>query len=220
MTAYTASSTAAVLSAVVILMSPTAGAQTHCADLGGAVDPAGTCRIHGSAPGYRLDITYPTTYPDEAALAAAIEQERDEFVEWAEDVEGPIQKELDIVPHVHRSGRTESVVLTIGTNTGVRPVTTFRSFTYDTDRHTPITIDTLFKPGAQPLSVLNPIVQRELIARGSGLPDRALPLHDYRTFALTDDTVTFFFPQGVLLPHVDGPLTVDIPRSQISSHLA
>lgn len=211
---------AALAVALAMLTSPSTTATPHCADLGGAVDHAGTCRIHGSAPGYRLDIAYPTTYPDEAALAAAIEQERDEFVEWAEDVAGPIQKELDIVPHVYRSGRTESVVLTIGTNTGVHPVTAFRSFTYDVDRHTPITIDTLFRPAAQPLNELNPIMQRELAVRGSDLDDNELELHDYGTFALTDDTVTFFFPQDVLLPHVDGPFTVDIPRSQISSLLA
>jgi hypothetical protein len=168
MTAYTATTTAAVLSAVVILVSPTAGAQPHCTDLGGA--------------------------------------------------DGSAAKELDIVPHDYRSDSTETVVLTIGTNTGVRPVTTFRSFTYDVERHTPITINTLFRPDADPLTVLNPILHRELTARGA-MP-KVLTLDGYSTFALSDDTVTFFFPQGDLLPHVDGPFTIDVPRTQLSSILA
>jgi hypothetical protein len=208
---------AGALSAMAMLTCAPAGATAGCADLGGAVDPDGTCSIHQTSAGFRIDIAYPTGYPDQAPLAEYVGEQRDEFVAWADEIDSPITKELDIVPHVYRSHDTESVLLTIGTNTGVRPVTTFRSFSYDVDRRTPITIDTLFRPGTEPLTVLNRITHRELASRGATA--RELTLDDYRTFALTDDTVTFFFPQGLLLPHVDGPLTVDVPRTELSSLL-
>ncbi|MCV7170804.1 DUF3298 domain-containing protein [Mycobacterium manitobense] len=218
MTAFTKASAAAFVVLAAVLLAPTAAATSACADLGGAVDPSGTCRIHESTDGYRIDIAYPTGYPDEAPLAEYVDQSRDDFVDWIHEIDAPALKELDMIPHTYRSDSTESVVLTIGTNTGVRPVTTFRSFTYDVDRHTPITIDTLFRPDADPLTVLNPIVQRELTARDA--MRKELTLDDYRTFALTDDTVTFFFPQGDLLPHVDGPLEVTVPRTELDSLLA
>jgi Protein of unknown function (DUF3298) len=101
-------------------------------------------------------------------------------------------------------------------------VTTFESFNYDLNVDAPITFATLFTPGSQPLEVLGPIVHRELDKRGTG----AVSLHDlgenaYQNFAITDDVVIFFFfNQDVLLPHQDGPLRVEVPRTELASLLA
>jgi hypothetical protein len=203
---------AAAISGMVLLASPMAQATPACA---GTVSADGTCHIHDTTAGYRIDIAYPTGYPDQGELATFVTQQRDTFVAWAAETGPASTKELDILPHTYRSRTTESVVLTIGTNTGVRPVTTFRSFTHDVHRGTSITIDNLFAAGAQPLTVLNPIVQRELSSRD--IVPTELTMDDYRTFAITDDTVTFFFPQGELLPHSDGPLRIEIPRTELPS---
>jgi hypothetical protein len=56
----------------------------------------------------------------------------------------------------------------MGSDTGIHPVTTYRALNYDLGKHAPITFDTLFKPGTQPLEVLNPIIQRQLDKHGAG----------------------------------------------------
>lgn len=114
------------------------------------------------------------------------------------------------------------MVLDIGSDTGVHPVTTYKALNYDLSKNAPITFDTLFKPGAEPLEVLNPIVQRELDKRSAtGL----LSLNDlgvtaYQKFAITDDTVIFFSNQDGLLPHENGPLEVEVPRTELATLLA
>ena len=93
---------------------------------------------------------------------------------------------------------------------------------YDLARKVPITFETLFKPGARPRDVLDPIVARAVENRGG---PGALTLDDlgaeaYENFAITDDAVTFFFDQDGLLSHVDGPLTVKVPRTELAALLA
>jgi Protein of unknown function (DUF3298) len=112
-------------------------------------------------------------------------------------------------------------VFDVGTSGGVHPVTTYRAVNYDLSKHAPITLDTLFKPGTQPMEVLNPIVQPELDKHGA---TGSLTLDDlgakaYQNFAITDNAVLFFNQDG-LLPHEKGPLTVEVPRTQIASFLA
>jgi Protein of unknown function (DUF3298) len=59
----------------------------------------------------------------------------------------------------------------------------------------------LFKPDINPQAALDPIVQRELEKRGHTItqPFNTLGAKSYQNFAITDDTVIFFFGQGVLL---------------------
>ena len=101
-------------------------------------------------------------------------------------------------------------------------MTTYRAVNYDLSKHAPITLDTLFNPGTQPMGVLNPIVQPELDKHGA---TGSLTLDDlgakaYQNFAITDNAVLFFLNQDGLLPHEKGPLTVEVPRTEIASFLA
>jgi hypothetical protein len=101
-------------------------------------------------------------------------------------------------------------------------VTTYKTLNYYLSKHVAITFDTLFQPGAQPLDVLNPIVQRQLDKRGAtgSLSLNDLGVKAYQNFAITDDAVTFFFNQDGLLPHEAGPLKVDVPRTELAPLLA
>jgi hypothetical protein len=70
--------------------------------------------------------------------------------------------------------------------------------------------------------VLDPIVEREVNKHGG---PGALTLNDlgpeaYESFAITDDAVIFFFNQDGLLSHVDGPLRVKVPRTELAALLA
>jgi hypothetical protein len=205
----------------------TAAAQSACDVIGGTVGPDQTCHLETDNAQYKLDIQFPVDYPDQQALTDALTQRRDSFVDWVGGMpSSSVTRALHAIGKAFHSGTpasgTQSLVLTIGTDGGVHPVTTYQALNYDLSKHAPITFDTLFKPGTQPLEVLNPIVQRELDKRGA---TGALTLNDlgakaYQNFAITDEAVIFFFNQDGLLPHERGPLRVEVPRMQLAGLLA
>ena len=199
-----------------------AGAQSVCADLGGAVDPDQICRAHIVGSGYTLDLSFPVDYPDQQPLTDYLTHTRDE---WVHD--GRTQPSVDRPPYVlvitgdaYQSGTptsgTRSVVLEMNQDFGAHPVGSFKAFNYDRGKGAPVTFATLFKPGTNPLGVLNPIVQRKFGPLPFGDPG----LEAYQNFAITDDAVIFFFNQDGLLPHEDGPLEVSVPRGELAPWLA
>ena len=86
----------------------------------------------------------------------------------------------------------------------------------------PIKFDTLFKPGADPVAVLDPLVKAELKKALPGAPidDNPVGAEMYKNFALTDDAVLFFISQGQWTISAAGAQTVSIPRAQLASILA
>jgi len=127
-----------------------------------------------------------------------------------------------VIGKAYQSGDTRSLVLTIGNDTGVHPVTTYQAFNFSLSDHAPVAFETLFKPGSNPLAVLNPIVRQHLLTRDPTAAAAAddLTAASYQQFAITDDAIIFFFNQDGLLPHEDGPLQVTVPRSELASMLA
>jgi Protein of unknown function (DUF3298) len=218
----------AALAALTLSTAPaTAVTDSACAALGGTVGADQICQTHNDSQDYVLDIRFPVGYPDQRALTEVLTQQRDDFIDWIKDMPAvALPPELDIIGKDYRSGSpesgTQSLVLTIGNQAGVHPVTRYKSLNYDLAQHVPITFQTLFKPGTQPRKVLDPIVGREVDKRGG---TGALTLNDlgaeaYQNFAITDDAVIFFFNQDGLLSHVDGPLTVKVPRTELAALLA
>jgi Protein of unknown function (DUF3298) len=134
----------------------------------------------------------------------------------------------DVTAKTFRSGvspslGTQSLVLEIDNDTGAahqgHPNTTFKAFNYDLSKRAPITFDTLFKSGTNPLEVLNPIVQRELGTHPE-TPITDLDANTYRNFAITDDAVTFFFGQDEAVPDNNGPHQVSVARAELAPLLA
>jgi hypothetical protein len=215
---------AAVAACVLVGWSGTgsAGAQSVCADLGGMVDPDQICRGRIVGSGYTLDLSFPVDYPDQQPLTDYLTHTRDEWVHDAR-TQPPVDRPtyvLVITGDAYRSGTptsgTQSVVLGMNQDFGARPVGSFKAFNYDRGKGAPLTFDTLFKPGTNPLEVLNPIVQRKFGPLPFGDPG----VDAYQNFAITDDAVIFLFGQGVLLAEVDGPLEVSVPRTELASLLA
>ncbi len=95
------------------------------------------------------------------------------------------------------------------------PVAWYKAFNYNLTTHTPITFDTLFKPGTDPLAVLNPILERKFGPLPQGDPGADV----YKNFAISDDAVIFFFDQGQVLGHESGDLEMSVPRSELASLL-
>ena len=214
-------SLAAALVGVAVLAAPAAsGAPGTCAELGG-VAAAGSCHVQASDPAYTMEMTFPLDYPDEQAIVDYLGQTREGFVNVANDPDARNQPlEMDVTAESLRSAQTRSVVLKLFQDVGsAHPTTWYRSFTYDTARGKPVTFDMLFAPDAKPLDVIFPIVQREL-ETGTGLAgsispgDGRDPTH-YQNFAVTDDSVIFYFGQAELLPSFAGETSVTVPRSAL-----
>jgi hypothetical protein len=209
---------------------PVAGAQTACGDLGGTVGRDGICRVHTANSTYTLDLSFPDDYPDQAPLTAYLTQARDGFVNVAE-MPGSynLPYQLDAKGAGYRSGPptggTQSVVFTVWQNVGgVHPQTFYQAFNWDVAKGAPITFDTLFKPGTKPLDVIYPEVNRYL-QKEQGMID-SIPPSDgldpakYQNFALTDDSIIFFFSQGELFAESAGPVEATVPRASVVPLLA
>lgn len=224
---------AAVLAAGVLTgwaTAPVASAQSACADLGGTVDAEQVCRVHAANPTYRLDYVFPADYPDQQALTAYLTQTRDGFVNVS-DMPGAwnLPYVLDGKGTAYRSGPedagTRSVVFEVYENVGgAHPQTWYKAFNWDVAKEAPITFDTLFKPDTEPLDLIFPIVQSD-ISRQIGVPAPIAPADGldpakYQQFAITDDSVIFFFGQGEMMAGMGGALQVTVPRSEIAHLLA
>src|SRR5262249_36766348 len=136
-----------------------------CVDIGGTGAAGPTCRGHTENSPYTNDISYPLHYPPQQALGGFLRGGRGEFVGFI------LQKPPrgwasgnQLTPPPYPSGTspsgTQSVVFEMYDDTGAHPVTGFKAFNYDLGTHTAITFDTIFKPGADPVAALDPIVQR------------------------------------------------------------
>ncbi|MDO3635431.1 esterase [Mycolicibacterium arseniciresistens] len=202
----------------------TAGAQSACDALAGTLDPDQTCHVHDTGAGYQLDLGFPAGYPDQQALTDYLVPLRDDFVEFAQSPRNDRSYTLTATPTTYRAGGTEAVVIQLSQDADPHPVSWYRAFNYDLVRHAPITLDTLFTPGTRPVDVAFPAVRRELEKRWQPevLADMLGDVDDdtFSEFALTDDAVIFFFGQGRLLGHPEGPLEVSVPRAELAPWLA
>jgi Protein of unknown function (DUF3298) len=143
---------------------------------------------------------------------------RDDFSEWVRKYAGTgdVHNALNIRGESYGSSSTRSLVLATETEGGIHPVTTFETFNYDVGKRAPITLDTLFEPGAALTQVLNPIVQRKLDERGGGeLSTDGVGIDAYRNFAITDDSLIFFIDQDGPFPHDVGSFEVPVPRAEL-----
>lgn len=199
-----------------------------CMALSGTVEPDSNCHLRSETGTYTIDMSYPISYPDQQQLRDFITQNRTDFLDFMAKVrprEWPFEHGLS--PQTYQSGTstsgTQSVVFEIYDDTGAHPVTGYKAFSYDLSTHAPITYDMLFGASVDPTAVLDPIVAREMDRRWSGYdgpaPRNTLGAKVYENFALTDDAVVFFIPQGMWLPEVAGPQQVSVPREQLAGVL-
>jgi hypothetical protein len=207
--------------------SAAAQGQSACTDLGGSIGSDHVCHVHSATPTYKIDISFPVDYPEMPAVATFLKQDRNNFVDWV-DKFGPRggrhwPYQYVVTAQTYRSGKpdsgTQSLVLKIDNDTGFahegHPDTIFQAFNFDFAKRVPITFDTLFRPAANPLDVLNPIVRQELHATSADLDEKT-----YQNFAITDDAVIFFFGQNQVVPDNAGPHKVAVPRTELAAVLA
>jgi len=177
---------------------------------------------------------FPVDYPDQQAVGAYLKRERDDLVDYAKKYPPagiPATYVLDIKGTEYHSGTTDSgtrsLVFDADNNTGVahqgHPDTNYQVFNYDLSKRAPITIDTLFTPGVDPVAVLSEVAESKLEKHfGSQVVPalRDAGLKAYENFAITDDSVLFYFGESQLLVSNMGPYQVAVPRSRLESMLA
>lgn len=213
---------AAALVGAALAAIPSAGAAPGaCAAMAGVVQADGLCRVQVSDPSYTMDVEFPLNYPDEQAIVDYLTQTRDGFVNVAQTPDSRnLPYEMDVTAESFQSARTRSVVLTLFQDVGsAHPTTWYRSFTYDLGRGRPVTFDMLFAPDTKPLDAIFPIVQRTLESQtglaGSISPGDGRDPSHYQNFAVTDDSVIFYFGRAELLPSYAGATSVTLPRNAI-----
>jgi hypothetical protein len=192
-----------------------------------ALDAGQICHIHADGQGYTVDFSFPVGYPDQQAVADYVKNRQADVAGYAADrhpQERPYELDADATVYRSPSAGTESLVFEEYTDLGgAHPVTGYQAFNYDLNKGSAITFDTLFKPGTDPVAVLDPIVRREFEKRFADygrVGDNTLGAKTYRSFAITDDAVIFFIGQGMWMPEVAGPQHVSVPRSELAALLA
>ena len=220
------------MAAVLVSCSGVAAAappKNYCADLKG-VDTGGTCQIQMSDPGYNVNVSFPSDFPDEKSVADYVSQTGQKFLDLAKSsAPRDAPYELDITSTNYGSAipprGTQTVVLKISQNTGgAHPVTSWKAFNWDQTYRKAITYDTLWQPDIDPLKTVFPIVQSDLQKQtgqqAAIAPTAGYDPTNYQDFAITNDGVIFFFSQGELLPEAAGATQVMVPRSAIDPMLA
>ncbi len=223
---------ATLVTAVTVASSPgiaAAAPRNYCADLKG-VDTGQVCQIQLSDPAYQVSISFPSDYPDLKSVADYVSQSRDGFLNVAKgSAQRDMPYELDTTATTYSSAipprGTQSVVLQTYENVGgAHPTTLYKAFNWDQAYRRPITYETLWQPGADPLKVVFPLVLSQLQKQtGQDVtidPSAGLDPANYQDFAITNDGVIFFFSQGELLPEAAGATQVLVPRAAINPLLA
>lgn len=209
---------AVLVTCALFIAAPASASPVGCGTLGGVVED-GLCHVVDSQPTYALNVEFPLDYPDEQAIVDYLSQTRAGFVTISQAVDArnlPYQMNVDSTSF--RSAQTRSVVLTLFQDIGsAHPTTWYKSFTYDVNKGTPVSFGTVFDPAA--LQQIFPLIRRELETKtgltGSISPGDGLDPSHYQNFAITDDSVIFFFGRAELLPSYAGATSVAIPRSAI-----
>lgn len=203
-----------------------AGALSACTELGGNVQSGNVCHARDETPDYIIDIHFRMDYPDDQAIIDYIRPYRDRVIKAAQ---APGAKNLPytmlIDSQAFRSGPpqggTQSVVLTNFQQVEGFPLgTTYKSFTFDYNLNRPVTFENLFVPGTNPIDAIYREVATSLARQHKHRRFELSPSvgHDpalYKNFAITDETVIFFFDEGQLLPQEVGFFFVPVSRANL-----
>jgi hypothetical protein len=110
---------------------------------------------------------------------------------------------------------------------GAHPFSFFQTFTFDLANQRVLTLDDLFLPGSNPLTVIGPLVEQSLLTQLGDMTD-ADWIHtgtgtdpiNYQNWILTPGTLTFYFPPYQVAAYAVGPQTVSLPLADLSAILA
>lgn len=212
-----------------------AAGQAGCNQLGGYIQSGNICHVHADTPAYVIDLRWGTDYPDDQPVTDYLMQNRDRLVNAAQRARPQyLPYQMTVTSDTHRSGQpphtipeygqpwhgTQSLVLADFQKTDSFAGTKYKSFTFDFDKNRPVTFDNLFVPGTNPMDSIYPAVKTELerqfVVRNFHFPPSVGrdPAH-YQNFAITDQTVIFFFDMGEFMPTEAGYFFAPVSRANL-----
>jgi Protein of unknown function (DUF3298) len=213
-------------------------ATSGCAQLGGNVQSGNICHARAETPNYVIDLRFNTDYPDDQPVTDYLVQTRDRVINAAQAPgakAGDLPCMMTLTSETYRSGQptrimpeygrpwhgTQSLVLKTFLSTGGPSAgTKYKSFTFDFDQNRPVTFDNLFAPGSNPMDSIYPAVATE-IARQQVMrhfqlsPKVGRNPALYQNFAITDETVIFFFDTGELMADEAGYFFAPVARANL-----
>ena len=227
---FAAIAAAALISPLVIAPAEAVAApKNYCNDIKGS-DDGKTCRIQLTDPGYTVNISFPSNYPDMKSVAEFVSKTRNQFLDAARSStprDNPYA--LEITASMYNSvvppRGQQSMVLKVYQNTGgPYPQQSFKSFVWDQAFRKPVTYETLWQADSDPLPIVFPVVRADIEKQvGKPVPiapEAGLDPANYQNFAITNDGVIFFFTRDTLLPGALGAMQALVPRSVIGPLLA
>ena len=193
----------------------------------------GSCHVQAEIT---LDITYPLLddQPDivREKIASFLQEQRSGFMTMmldsiSADIIFPGNLTIDYETY-NFSGDVISYQFTIYEYTGgAHGNTYFRTFTFDVTDEREIVLDDVFTDVTAGLEAAAPTIRDSLserlddMADSQWLEDGTAPVvENYQHFALTEDTLLFFFPPYQVAPYAAGPQTVSVPLSALDGVLA
>jgi hypothetical protein len=217
-------------------LTTSAAQEDVCYEKGGTWDPANTtCAIQHSID---VEVSYPITL----AQYPVVEQMVDVFIaetrsQFLAGVTAPEMFNfpstggffLSISYDEYRFSDTiVSLVFTIADYTGgAHPNSYYKTFTFDLEQGREISLGDLFIEGSDPLAVIAPIVQQDLLTRIGEMTDPTWIQQgtgenpaNYQNFAITPDALIFFFTPYQVAAYAARPQQSSIPLSQIGVILA
>jgi hypothetical protein len=205
--------------------------QTACEDIWGDWN-AETQRCESSVT-YTIDIQYPIEYAAYdfvlEPVKALIEQQRNDILGLRPFLDTPLDPSPGYSLNLtyERYQHSEAVVSLVYTvayySGGAHPNSNYETFTFDLDAGQRLTFDDVFPAANHPLDVISPLAIAQLteqqgeyadaewIAQGAG-PDAA----NFQDFALTEDSVIFFFEPYQVAAYAYGPSQVEIPLAELA----
>lgn len=204
-------------------------APPKCGDIDG-VQVGNVCQVKATDPGYTVDMSVSTLFANQRPVFDYVKQTRDGFLNLARNSDARTSpyvletKSTEYNSSVPPRG-TQSIVLeTYEWVGGAHPTTFYKAFNWDQGYRKPITIETLFREGADPFPVIFPLVQAavtEQFGQEVTFPEHlGLNPETYQNFALTNDELIFFFDRGSVLPEAAGNFSTAIPRQAVAGMLA
>lgn len=218
---------------LLFLSAPAAIAQDNQCFFGGFTDETNTgCKY---LVGIDIDFSYPRWIHDYEFTIQPIQDflllSRNEFWDFASTsldfMFSPWSLQISYDEYAF-SDNVRSILFTVGGYSGgAHPYSYYQTFTFDLVGQRQITLMDLFQPGTDPLAIISPLVQQDLLTQmvdfadpqwiedGTGTnPD------NYQRFVLTDEALVFLFDAYQVAPYAAGPFEVAVPLESIASILA
>lgn len=209
--------------------------QTACEDIWGDWN-AETQRCESQVT-YTIDIQYPIEYAAYdfvmEPVTALINRQRDDILALRPFLDTPLDPspgysvDLSYESYQHSENIVTLVYTLFYYTGGAHPNSNYEAFTFDLEAGRQLTFDDVFPPENNPLDVISPIViasqieqqgeyaDEQWITQGAG-PDPA----NYQDFALTEDSIIFFFEPYQVAAYAYGPSQVEIPLADLAGVIA